>query len=96
MQEELRFTSKDEPGTRFHWIFGLFYRDASQRASQILPGTLDPLTQACCGLTSLQFFGIPNYVDAYSQVDNGYHRILRARIRKRPASGKSRTILRLA
>ena len=71
VQEELRFTSKDEPGRRFHWIFGVFYRDASQRASQILPGTLDPLTQACCGLTSLQFFGIPNYVDAYSQVDNG-------------------------
>ena len=72
VQEELRFTSKDEPGTRFHWIFGLFYRDASQRSSQILPGTLDPLTEACCGKTSLQFFGIPNYVDAYSQVDNGF------------------------
>jgi outer membrane receptor protein involved in Fe transport len=72
VQEELRFTSKDEPGSRFHWIFGVFYRDASQRSSQILPDTLDPLTEACCGKTSLQFFGIPNYVDAYSQVDNAF------------------------
>jgi iron complex outermembrane recepter protein len=72
LQEELRFTSKDEPDTRFHWIFGLFYRDASQRASQVLPGTVDAITEACCGVTSLQLFGIPNYVDSYSNVDASY------------------------
>jgi len=72
VQEELRFTSKDEPDKRFHWIFGVFYRDASQRAAQILPNTVDPITEACCGMTSEQFFGIPNYVDPYGNVDAGY------------------------
>ena len=72
VQEELRFTSKDEPDTRFHWIGGLYYRDSHQRASQILPGTLDPILEAAYGKTTQQYFGFGNYVDQYGQVDNGY------------------------
>jgi iron complex outermembrane receptor protein len=72
VQEELRFISKDQPGTRFHWVAGLYYRDANQKASQILPGALDPITEAAFGKTSLEVLGIPNYIDPYGESDNGY------------------------
>jgi iron complex outermembrane recepter protein len=72
VQEELRFTSKDQPGTRFHWVAGFFYREANQKASQILPGTLDPITEAAYGKTSLEVLGIPNFIDPYGESDAGY------------------------
>jgi iron complex outermembrane recepter protein len=72
VQQELRFTSNDEPGTRFHWIGGLYYRDSNQRATQLLPGTLDPILEAAYGETTQQFFGFGNYVDNTGQVYNGY------------------------
>jgi iron complex outermembrane recepter protein len=72
LQQEFRFSSKDAPGDRFHWVGGLYYRSATQTVSQILPGTLDPITLAAFGKTSLQFFGLPNFVDSTGQIDNGF------------------------
>jgi len=72
VQEELRFTSKDEPGKPFHWTFGLYYNDTHQLSSQVLPGNLDDITEACCHETETQIYGFGQYVDSYGQSDNGY------------------------
>jgi outer membrane receptor protein involved in Fe transport len=71
-QEELRLTSNDEPGARLHWVVGLYYRDAAQTSTQVLPGTVDPITEAAFGKSSLQVLGIPTYTDSSGQITSGW------------------------
>lgn len=73
VQEELRFESNDKPGQRLHWIFGLFYSEAHEHPTQVLPGDLNAITEACCGLTETQFFGFGQYIGPDNQTYNGYN-----------------------
>ncbi len=70
VQQELRLSSQD-PTSRVSWVAGLYYRHSIQGLTQYIPGSLDPVTLAFYGLTSLQFTGNPNYV-LNGQVLNGY------------------------
>ena len=69
-QQEFRLWSKD-PNAPFGWVAGLFYRHATQISSQLIPPDLNPLTQALFGQTSLQFFGVPDFI-YHGQVLNSY------------------------
>jgi len=69
-QQEFRLSSKD-PNARFGWVAGLYYRHATQISSQLIPPDLTPLTQALFGQTSLQFFGVPDFI-YHGQVLNSY------------------------
>lgn len=60
-QQEFRLSSQD-PSSRLSWVAGLYYRHSVQSLVQILPGSLDPLTEAIAGENTLQFTGNPNYV----------------------------------
>ena len=68
--QEFRLSSQD-PSARVNWVAGLFYRHAAQQVEQYLGGSLDPLTEAIAGKTTLQFTGLPNYF-ANGQVYNGF------------------------
>jgi outer membrane receptor protein involved in Fe transport len=73
-QQEFRLSSQD-PDSRISWVAGLYYRRAVQRVLQYLPGSLDPLTEAINGETTLQFLGNPNYVldgQTYNAYTNFY------------------------
>jgi iron complex outermembrane receptor protein len=69
-QQEFRLTSRDS-GSRFGWVAGLFYRHAKQISSQPITSDLTPMTQALFGLTSLEYFGVPNFI-YNGQVLNSY------------------------
>lgn len=59
-QQQLRLTSAtDSP---LQWILGAYFRTARERIAQPITPNLDPLTLAIFGKTSLQQFGIPDYV----------------------------------
>jgi iron complex outermembrane recepter protein len=60
-QQEFRLSSQD-PSSRVNWVAGMYYRHSVQSLVQILPGSLDPLTEAIAGEDTLQFTGNPNYV----------------------------------
>jgi iron complex outermembrane receptor protein len=60
-QQEFRLSSQD-PSSRVSWVVGAFYRQAVQGLIQLIPPSLSPITEAIAGQTSLEFFGIPNYV----------------------------------
>ncbi len=60
-QQEFRFSSKDST-SRFGWVAGLYYRRGIQRSSQLIPPNLDPLTETLFGQTSLQRFGVPDFI----------------------------------
>ncbi|MDP9066083.1 MAG: TonB-dependent receptor [Pseudomonadota bacterium] len=70
LQQEFRLSSQD-PSARINWVAGLYYRRAIQGLTQYIPGSLDPVTLAFNGMTSLQYLGNPNYVIG-DQVFNGY------------------------
>jgi outer membrane receptor protein involved in Fe transport len=69
-QQEFRFSSKDS-NSRFGWVAGLYYRHATQISSQLIPPNLDPLTEKLFGQTSLQYFGVPDFIYR-GQVLNSY------------------------
>jgi outer membrane receptor protein involved in Fe transport len=60
-QQELRLSSLDS-SSRVNWVAGAFYRRAVQRLQQLEPPDLTPLTEAAFGLTSLETFGVPNFI----------------------------------
>jgi outer membrane receptor protein involved in Fe transport len=70
-QQEFRLSSQD-PAARVSWVGGLYYRNAVQGLQQTLPGSLDPLTEAIAGETTLQFTGNPNYLLPDGQLANAY------------------------
>lgn len=69
-QQEFRLTSQD-PGSRFNWVFGAYYRHSLEEWSQVFPPDVTPLTEACCQQTSLEYFGIPDFI-LNGQVLNAY------------------------
>jgi iron complex outermembrane receptor protein len=70
-QQEFRLTSQD-PDSRISWVGGLYYRHAVTGLEQLIPPDLGPVTEAVAGQTSLQFFGIPDYVAPGGQIFNSY------------------------
>ena len=60
-QQEFRLSSQDT-GSRFNWMAGAYYRHALDGVQQVIAPDLTPLTEYLAGLTSLQFFGNPDYV----------------------------------
>ena len=70
-QQEIRLTSPDT-GSRFHWIFGAYYRHAQETLSQLITPDLSPITQVVDGgQASAQYFGVPDYV-LNGQILNSY------------------------
>jgi iron complex outermembrane recepter protein len=62
LQQEFRLASPDTDA-RVQWLVGAFYRRSVARLTQPVYGDLSPMTEACCGVSSLQYFGgVPNYV----------------------------------
>ena len=69
-QQEFRVTSQD-PGSRLDWVLGAYYRHSLDELSQVFPPDLTPVTEACCNQTSLEYFGIPDFI-LNGQVLNSY------------------------
>jgi iron complex outermembrane receptor protein len=68
--QEFRLTSQD-PSARVTWVAGANYRYADEGLSQLIPGSLDVLTEAIAGENTFQFTG--NQLDVINgQVFNGY------------------------
>lgn len=67
-QQEFRLSSTD-PSARVRWVGGLYYRHSLDGVSQFIAPDLTPVTEAAYGLTSLEAFGIADYLengDAYN------------------------------
>lgn len=60
-QQEFRLSS-DDPTSRVSWVAGAYFRRAVENLEQPMPGSLDPLTEAIAGETTLQLTGYPNYI----------------------------------
>jgi iron complex outermembrane receptor protein len=60
-QQELRLSSQDT-SSRINWVAGAYYRHSIDGVEQVIAPNLDPLTQYLFGATSLQAFGIPDFV----------------------------------
>lgn len=69
-QQEFRLSS-DDPASRVTWVAGAYYRRAVENLTQPMPGSLDPLTEAIAGETTLQLTGYPNFI-INGQPYNGY------------------------
>jgi len=69
-QQEFRLSSQDT-SSPVNWVAGAFYRNAVQGEQQIEPPDLSPITEAVFGKTSLQFFGVPDFIYD-GQVLNSY------------------------
>ena len=59
-QQEFRLTSSG--ASRFQWVAGAYFRHAHETLSQRCACDLTPMTEAILGETSLQHFGVPNYI----------------------------------
>lgn len=59
-QQQIRLTSANE--SRFQWVVGGYFRKAHETLMQPIPPNLDPFTLARFGKTSLQQFGVPDYI----------------------------------
>jgi iron complex outermembrane recepter protein len=70
-QQEFRLSSQD-PDSWISWVGGLYYRRAVTGLEQLIPPDLGPITEAVAGQTSLEFFGIPDYVAPNGQIFNSY------------------------
>ena len=68
-QQEFRLSSQD-PGSRFNWVAGAYYRHALDGVQQFIAPDLTPLTELLFGQTSLQTYGIPNLVTGGVTVDS--------------------------
>jgi outer membrane receptor protein involved in Fe transport len=71
-QQEFRLSSQDTD-SRFNWVAGLYYRRALDGVQQVIAPDLTPLTELLSGQTSLQTYGIPDYVSG-GQVFDSYSR----------------------
>jgi iron complex outermembrane recepter protein len=71
-QQEFRLSSQDAD-SRFNWVTGLYYRKALDGVQQVIAPDLTPLTELLFGQTSLQTYGIPDYV-AGGQAFDSYSR----------------------
>jgi len=60
-QQEFRLSSQ-QPGSRWSWIVGAYYRHALDGVEQVIAPDLTPVTELIANQTSLEFFGFPNYV----------------------------------
>ncbi|HEY2685760.1 MAG TPA: TonB-dependent receptor [Steroidobacteraceae bacterium] len=60
-QQEIRLSSQDK-NSRFNWVVGAYYRHGLDGVQQVIAPDLTPLTEYLAGLTSLQFFGNPDFV----------------------------------
>ena len=56
-QQQFRVTSSGD--SRLQWVAGAYFRKAHESITQIVSPSMTPMTQALFGMTSLEFFGIP-------------------------------------
>ena len=68
-QQEFRLSSQDTD-SRFNWVAGLYYRHALDGVQQFIAPDLTPLTELLLGQTSLQTYGIPDFVTGGLAVDS--------------------------
>src|SRR3984885_611664 len=68
-QQEFRLSSQDAD-SRFNWVAGLYYRHALDGVQQVIAPDLTPLTKFLFGQTSLQTYGIPDYVSGGQAFDS--------------------------
>jgi iron complex outermembrane recepter protein len=68
-QQEFRLSSQDT-GSRLNWVAGAYYRHALDGVQQFIAPDLTPLTELLFGQTSLQTYGVPDYVTGGVTVDS--------------------------
>jgi iron complex outermembrane recepter protein len=68
-QQEFRLSSQDTD-SRFNWVAGLYYRHALDGVQQFIAPDLSPLTELLFGQSSLQTYGIPDFVTGGLAVDS--------------------------
>jgi outer membrane receptor protein involved in Fe transport len=68
-QQEFRLSSQDND-SRFNWVTGLYYRKSLDGVQQFIAPDLTPLTELLFGQTSLQTYGIPDFVTGGLAVDS--------------------------